>query len=535
MLEEQADPVAAEAGADLATGPKPAQEVELKLLASADGLGRLREAPVILRYARNGGVARRLEATYFDTSDHRLHRHGLSLRVRRQGRSYVQTLKRSPVPGHPFVRGEWETPVDGMVPDLGLLPAAEITPLFDAAVAAPALDPIFTTNVRRRVQRLDLADALVEVAFDEGSIEAGERCEPLSEVELELKSGAPRALYDLGIELIGRTSLRIGTRSKAERGYDLALGLAPQAVKAKVPRLAPDCTVDDVIAVLLRTCQHQVLANQAVVEAGRDIEGVHQMRVALRRLRTAFSLLHRELELPTLGAVGEDAKWLSRLLGTARDWDVFATETLAVPSAALGADVDFAGVREAAEPHRLAAYAALREAIASERYNRFQLSLLRWIESRSWRNELASQPLAALLEPAPAFASRVLARLHHKALRRGRHFRHLQPGERHKVRIALKKLRYALEFFQDLPSVHGGAKHYVRCLSMLQDALGHANDAATTLPHLVAVAGGPAAPPGVERGIGAVMGWQARERIETGRTLRKYWSRFKATPVAWAS
>ena len=129
-------------------------EIELKLLAPAGVLDRLREAPVIVRHARNGGVARRLDAVYYDTPDRTLFRHGLSLRIRRSGNRYVQTLKRAPVHGQPFVRGEWEASVDGAAPDLASLPISEIGSPLDA-ISADALEPIFETKVRRRTQRLE--------------------------------------------------------------------------------------------------------------------------------------------------------------------------------------------------------------------------------------------------------------------------------------------------------------------------------------------------------------------------------------------
>ena len=185
------------------------EEVELKLLAPAGALDQLREAPVIARHACDGGEVRQLEAVYYDTADRDLFSHGMSLRVRRDGGRYVQTLKRAPAHGQPFVRGEWETSVDSLGPNLASLPVSEIGAPLDK-IAPAALDPIFTTKVRRWTQRLDLSGAVVEVAFDDGSIEAGEHCEPLSEIELELKAGTPRVLYDLGIELLEIASLRLG-------------------------------------------------------------------------------------------------------------------------------------------------------------------------------------------------------------------------------------------------------------------------------------------------------------------------------------
>ncbi len=532
MLNEQVIARPAEADGSPSTRLGPVQEIELKLLASPAALGSLHEAPAIQRYTSTMSTARRLEAVYYDTPDKALFRQGLTLRVRRHGRRYVQTLKRGPVPEKLFVREEWETSVDSIVPNLSLLSASGINPLFDE-IAHGTLNPIFVTKVRRRTRCLELAGTQVEVAFDEGSIEVGDRCVPLSEVELEVKSGDARALYDLGIDLIETTPLRVCIRSKADRGYELAFGSAPKAVKAAAPILTPACTVDDIIAALLGSCQHQVLANQAVAEAEHDPEGVHQMRVALRRLRTASTLLSRDLGSPTLRTVSEDANWLAQLLGEARDWDVFITDTLKGPSEALGTSIDFDVLRRAAEPHRLMAYATLREAFAGKRYNRFQLSLLRWIAARGWRNELASLPLATLLEPGSAFAMRVLDRLHHQAIRRGKQFQYLPPEARHRLRIALKKLRYALEFFAGLFELNGEWEDYTRILAKLQDALGRENDAATTLPRLVTVARNAAAPE-VERCIGAVIGWQARDSIENGRKLRAHWRQFKTMQPVWA-
>lgn len=513
-------------------GPEAKNEVELKLLAPPGALSQIREAPIIVRYARNAGVARRLEAVYYDTPDRALFSHGMSLRVRRNRNRYVQTLKRSPVHGQPFVRGEWEASVDTVAPDLELLPITAIGAPVDR-LSPNALAPIFVTKVRRRTTRLDLGDTVVEIAFDEGAIEAGERAEQLTEIELEVKAGDPKVVYEVDMELLEFASLRIGTQSKSDRGYGLAFGVAPKPTKAMAPAIIAEHTVDDIVGALLSACQHQLLENQALAECGRDPEGIHQMRVALRRLRTACALLYRELGSPTLQAFSAEAKWLANQLGAARDWDVLTTDTLRRPSEAIRSEVDFNGLRQAAEPHRLAAYATLQEALASRRYNRLHLWMRRWIESRGWRNELDNGSLAVLLDPAPVFAERVLTRLHRKAVKRGAHFQHLAPESRHQLRIALKKLRYATEFFQGLYGAHAGAKDYLGSLRKLQDALGRDNDASMSWPFLCALARDPVAPE-VQRSIGAVMGWQAHERIECGKILSKHWRRFKALPEFWS-
>lgn len=522
---------ASENGAPIAPQSPANHEVELKLVAPPGSLAALRAAPAIARYARNAGATRQLEAAYYDTPDQTLANHGLSLRVRRSGKRHVQTLKRGPAHGQPFARQEWEAVVSSMLPDLTCLPVSEIGAPLDG-LAPGILEAVFTTKVRRRTQDLELPGAIIEVAFDEGFIEAGTRREPLTEIELEVKAGDASVIYDLGVQLLEIAPLRIGTLSKSDRGYALAYNLKPETTKAQAPDVSPKYTVDELIPAILGSCQHHVLANQAIAMQADNAEAVHQMRIGLRRLRTACSLLHREVGAPALQLFAAEAQWMARLLGAARDWDVFLTETLHGPAQAGLADVDLDALRHAAEPHRAATYAAVREAIAQPRYNHLHLSLSSWIARHGWRNELDGRPLVVLTEVAPAFAERVLARLHRKALRRGAHFIRLSPTERHKLRIALKKLRYAAEFFQMVYANAPTLKRFLRNLSHLQDTLGHDNDVTTTQPLLHALTGDPIAPE-LHRAIGVVIGWQARDRIAVHKTLRKHWRRFKDMPVFW--
>jgi inorganic triphosphatase YgiF len=414
------------------------------------------------------------------------------------------------------------------------MPAAAFGKALDRPAEA-VFHPIFVTKVRRQTRRLELAGSVIEVAFDEGSIEAGEHREPVTEIGLELKSGDPRALYDLGIDMLDTAPLRVGTRSKADRGYCLALGLTPKPSKAKPPAITAEHTLDEVVGVLLATCQHQILTNQPIAECGHNPEGIHQMRVALRRLRTVCTLLRRELGSPTAKFFGAEAKWLAQQLSAARNWDVFVTEILSELTNALQSDtLDFDALRQAAERHRLTPYAAARETLTDQRYNRFQLLLRSWIERRGWRNALTDGSLAPLLEPTVEFADRATTRLRRKALESGAHFRNLDTAARHRLRIALKKLRYTIELFQELYNGGNGAKDYLASLSALQDVLGRDHDSATTEPLLLTLSLN-ATTPAVHRSIGVVMGWQAHDRIAVRPTLHKQWKQFKAMPPFWLS
>ena len=131
----------------------------------------------------------------------------------------------------------------------------------------------------------------MEVAFDQGVIEAADHRVSISEIELELKSGAPAVLYELALQLLDHHAFKLGVQSKSDRGYALAPNAAPVSAKAPPTNLDPETAIGEAFAQIFCAAHVHVLVNQAAAEDGRDPEGVHQMRVGLRRLRSALSLL----------------------------------------------------------------------------------------------------------------------------------------------------------------------------------------------------------------------------------------------------
>lgn len=515
--------------ADAAEAPRRA--VELKLLASPEALERIRMSEPVARHARNRGVVRRLHAVYYDTPERLLSRAGLSLRVRRSGRRHVMTVKRVASAADPLVRAEWEVPLPDARPDLAMLPLGEIgEPLMGLPEAA--LVPVFATSLRRHALRLDVGGALIELACDEGELEAGGRHEPICELELELKAGGEAALYEFALALLEIAPLHVGTASKSQRGHALAFGDVPAARKAVPVALAAAGNVDAAITGILGNIHGHLLANLAAAARGGSPEAVHQMRVALRRLRSALALLRREIGSGALAELAAQARNLSHVLGPARDWDVFVTQT--VPGIAEGGldDAGLGSLVAMAAPHQQQAHAAVREALAEAAANRFILSFGALLARRGWRDGVASEAMAVLAEPAPVFASRVLARAHRKALRRGRRFGRLSPAARHELRLALKALRYTAGFFMPLHAGAPGMRKYLSRLERLQEALGLANDMATTRSLLDGLCL-EQADAKIHFAAGAVLGWQRRAESEGARRLRKAWRAFKTTTPFW--
>jgi inorganic triphosphatase YgiF len=422
-------------------------------------------------------------------------------------------------------------PVETLAPDLGALPVSEIDGIFDK-IAVDQLVPIFITKVRRHRVTVDVSEGQIEVAFDDGVIEAGSQRKPLCEVELELKQGRAAALYQLGLGLMDISPLCLETQSKSARGYALALGIDPVALKAPSSNLDYQDTVDAGIAKLLSSCQQQILANLSPAENGRESQGVHQLRVALRRLRTALYFLRRELEAPSLQALDAEARRFARTLGPARNWDVFINATLADIEKANLPDIEFSRLRDASAPFRDQSYGMVRDSIAASQTNRFLLSLGLVIERKSWRSEVASEDLRTLAGPLTKFASNVLTRIERKALKRGRHFRQLRPQARHKLRLTLKKLRYATEFFLPLYTNRASTGKYLQQLSRLQDVLGEANDIRTSRTLLSNILKRTESPD-LHRAIGAVVGWQGHLEMAGASRMNNNWGKFKRAAQFW--
>ena len=514
-------------------------EIELKLSGRPDHLKRAFSSAALRARATGRDQAKRLENVYYDTDDHRLRARGLAFRVRKDGRRYYQTLKSDDAAGLAAYRGEWQTPLRSREPDLALMPPGAAAVL-NGVVRSDELKAVFTTHVRRLIRRLEATDrhgrpSLVEAALDLGTIESNGSSLPIAELELELLQGSPDALYALALELDALAPLHVETRSKSARGYALATGAPPAASKAEPPPIATDATVDDAMQAILRSCVEHWCANEAAAYDGSDPEGVHQMRVAIRRLRSAFSIFKPVLDPAQRAWLSGEAKAIVDRLGPARDWDVFRAELLAPVAKARPDDQALARLAAAAEAARAEGYAEARGAIEAPPYTRYMLRLRGWIEARGWREATTESGQAWLERPIADFAMHVLGKRQRRALKRGRDFGELSAQERHRVRIALKKLRYATEFFAALyPKKR--TKPYLAALKELQDGLGHLNDVAVgeRLIGTLIEQAGPGAHGAELRIAGAlVLGWHARGVADLEPETVRAWRDFAEREPFW--
>lgn len=458
----------------------PARELELKLEVPADSLHRLARSSLLQAAQKRPPKPATLVSVYFDTDKLKLRNEGLSLRVRRIGRRHVQTIKQETGESAVlFARKEWEHQIGGSQPELEVTKDGALKPVFSKRVRR-GLKPIFETRVSRRVYPIRSGDSEIELTVEKGKVEAGRQSSPLCEVELELKRGESAELFRLARTLAEEVPVQLAVKSKAERGYALIAGEALGAVKASPVALAPDFTRQVAFQAIARACLRHLVANQAATLRG-DPEGVHQMRVALRRMRAAISLFADMLHDPQTEEMKEQFKWITRELGPARELDVFISRVVKPLAQGRRNGAGVAVLTKDLQQRREEAFARACAAVESPRFRSLVLDTACWIEAGDWTRN--PDDLTRLLreQAIVGAAADELKRRWKKILKAGARLGELDPERRHKMRLQAKKLRYASEFFAGaFPGKKTGRRReaFVAALEKLQDALGDLNDIA---------------------------------------------------------
>jgi inorganic triphosphatase YgiF len=465
-----------------------------------------------------------LAAQYLDTPDRRLARKGLAWRLRREGRRWVQTLKTAGA--SPLERFEHEVVIAAPSHDAARhagTPAGEqlLHVLRRVRKDGGDVGVRFLTRVSRTSRRLRTRGAVVEVSFDEGRLTAGDRGQRIHEVEFELVSGSPLAMIGLAERWRRQFNLVYDPRSKAERGDQLAEGSPqPPLRKALAPSYARHAYALQAFVAVLDECLAQVSRNAIGLFDGdvdQRVEHVHQMRVGIRRLRSALRCFEAWVPAPPAELV-EKLHAVFETLGQVREADVLGSGVVA----------DLA--RAGAPPIALPTGASGPDPAAVVRSAQTQQMLLAWI---GWRASLANagreaagtgEAVADAASPAPASsdaapaepsttgsapagataadgASTAAAAPGHAPLIKlgddPREFRHsvqkrlrrwhqgladdcarfddLDEIELHSLRKRIKRQRYAVEFFA--PVLCGKAvQRYLDALAVIQDRMGELND-----------------------------------------------------------
>lgn len=509
----------------------PPTEIELTLRVAPDAVRRL-AANRLLRGNR-APVRRRLHGIYYDTPALDLLRKGIALRVRKEGGAWVQTVKGSgSVHAGLHERPESEARVAGPRPDLSRVKGKAFAGALRPSRIRDALRPVFVTEFERSRRLLQLeTGTIVEASIDRGVIRSGLRAEPLAELELELKKGDRAQLYQLALRLQEEVPLVLESRSKAARGYALRGASRETPVKARAAVLDSRMRVADAFKAVTRASLAQLHANERGMLKGADPEFLHQMRVALRRLRSALGVFSPPIPGTEVEPLARELKWAASRLGPARDWDVFVTETLPAIEAEPGAHGKLQAFSERCGALRRRANASARRTVRSPRYQRLLLRLGAWIEAEGWYGSGPAPERDALREPVTEFAARILEKRCQQARKRGRRLAERSPGELHRLRIAIKKLRYAGDFFSSLYAGRA-SRNALRHLGRLQDILGAMNDAAA-LGGVMAQCIGRGRGRHALEARGTLAAWSRRRSATLKGELKAAWKAFRAGPRFW--
>ena len=444
------------------------REIELKLELEPGSSGLLARHPLLA-----GGPAKTADqvSTYYDTPQGAIRAAGFSLRVREARGKFIQTVKQSDGPAAGlFDRSEWEREIAGA--DIDFDAAAE-TPLGEVLGKKnrKRLEPLIRVEVRRSVWNVHTDTGEIELILDEGTVTGGGNSQTIAEVEIELKRGAASELIELARELGRVAPLRLGVLTKAERGYRLAEGSAGKVLKAEPIELRPGMSAAEGFAAIAYACLRHFRINEDIVVARQDPASLHQARVAMRRLRSAFTLFRPVIADEAYQRLREEVRWFTDQLGDARNLDVllkrFGSEK--------GAEAE--RLRERLTAEREAAYAQVLDALGSERLRTLMIDIVGWIETGAWREQNDMARLAL-----PEYARSQLDKRWRKVKKGGKALAKLDPEPRHQLRIEVKKLRYAVEFLASLTSGQAALqrqKAFVDALEEMQEQLGELNDAET--------------------------------------------------------
>ncbi|MEI7968885.1 MAG: CHAD domain-containing protein [Betaproteobacteria bacterium] len=502
-------------------------EIELKLTIAASEIRKLSRSGLLRAARRSPPVTRRLYSVYYDTAERTLARAGMALRLRKAGRRWIQTFKCGGGVGTGLhQREEYEAPTPAQLLNLAALSGTPAARLFSDPGLRERISPVFVTDFRRTTSLMEIHPGeIAELAIDTGTISARGVTEPIREIELELKDGTPVHLFGFARKLLDEVDLRLENASKAERGYALLAGLKPAPIRAVSPPLEPATGSTGALREIAGACLAQLMGNERGVLGSDDPEYVHQSRVGIRRLRSAFNLFRplvpRALVDETLGRF----RTLALRLGAARDWDVFVAETLPPIREAFPGETALARLAEAADASQQLARKQAREALAARDHTRLLLDFALLLHEAPWQSGAGATPSASISESAPALLRRQWKRMRRAGATADRN----DAESLHALRIEIKKMRYALEFFEALLPARG-VRTLLQGSAELQDILGRLNDEAITGRLLATLDTGN---PELSFAAGLVRGWTharataALDRFETA------WRRLSRLKPCW--
>ena len=316
------------------------------------------------------------------------------------------------------------------------------------------------------------------MTIDESKIDSGGHSTAFSEVEIALKRGEPSELFQFIWMLDEAVPLRLAVEAEGARGYRLLRNEPEEVITTGPVHLHAGMTSAEAFRVIAHGCLHQVAGNERAMCAG-NAAALHQMRIGFRRLRTAFSVFAGFLADSQIDTIKAEIKWMTGVLAPARELDVFLADVMLPLRREYREESGLQSLYRSYSAQRTRAYERVKQAANSVRFRSLMLELAAWIETGPWTMNQSEPVRLARARPIESFAVEELSRRRKKVKKEGKRIAKLDPAARHQLRIRVKKLRYAAEFFSKLfPGKKRRKRELLASLKKLQDALGDVNDVA---------------------------------------------------------
>ncbi len=483
-------------------------EIELKIALDRAQFAALKSSKPVNELADGAPVTRTLHNVYYDTQEGALRQAGIALRLRRENRRWTQTVKRKSGPMQAGLSTplEDECVVRGQNLTLNLIQDDDLREEV-IGIARQGLLPVVITHFRRTRRLLrTVSGAVVELALDEGETSAGGHSLPILEAELELKEGHAGDLYEIAERIFTQAPLRFATMSKSERALCLMNAQdIPTLRKARPVALHQKMTAEQAAHAILSEGLNHASPNLALLLESEDIGGPHQLRVALRRMRSAFSAFRNVLGRGGLVNLAATAQWIGAEAGRLRDLDVLADEIVGPFAAKHPDEPGFAKLANAVAERRTAVRASVRTELSRPEATVFALRLGRYLASRGWLDPADHGQTPRLAQKVERVANKVLNKRWKAVASYGERIEALTIDERHEMRKELKKLRYLVDAFKSLYPEEQ-VTEFMRAVKRLQTAFGALNDAAMVELLLMAKNAPGAGDPLAQRAAGRVIG-----------------------------
>jgi inorganic triphosphatase YgiF len=427
----------------------------------------------------------------------------MALRLRRSGRQWLQTLKGGgSVLGGLHQRNEWEMPVSGPALDFSLPQVAEWKDILPKPLRKK-LQPVFVTDFSRNSRIISWQGAQIELCMDQGEISTEHAHTPICELELELISGEPQQLFGLALAILDIVPFELESISKAEQGFRLMVGYTEQPVKALPSHLDKHDDLSKAMQALVWSCLQHFQSNLRGGLDNGNAEYLHQMRVALRRLRVLLRMAEKVCADAQLAAFRQEISAIGHMLGRIREWDVFIAHTLQPMCMRMPDDAGLQALLSSSKQQRDAGYLVLRNDVQAQDLQRLLLSFAIWMHGPYWqRHELTGLRVCD-------FATSYLSELASRFVKGEKHLGALDAMQLHAMRIRAKKLRYSVEFFSSL-YVKQKTHKFLASLSEVQEVFGQINDDAVA-QRLLDELSVTQTLSGHQDAIGLVKGWLAHD------------------------